>query len=99
MSVVVEELAAEFAEDGGVEGVDVVRRWLEAHLSVGEVEDEVFPLVLDVVGLEAEEGAEPVEEVHVVAPCVEGRFAEVTDGTEGGGGSTDFGEAEGRVVG
>lgn len=39
MGVVLEELAAEAAEYGGVEGVDVFRRWLEAHLGVGQVED------------------------------------------------------------
>lgn len=52
--VVAEELAT---EDGWVEGVDVV----------GEVEDEVLVLVEDDV-LEAEEEAEPVEEVAVVGP-------------------------------
>ncbi|KAK9128164.1 hypothetical protein Syun_016961 [Stephania yunnanensis] len=49
--VVGEEAAAEADEDGGVEGVDGVGRGLEAHLGVGEVEDEVLPLVADVVAL------------------------------------------------
>lgn len=45
MCVVAEEFTSEMAEDGGVEGIDVVRRRLEAHLGVGEMEDEVFALV------------------------------------------------------
>ncbi|KAK9099733.1 hypothetical protein Scep_023163 [Stephania cephalantha] len=49
--VVGEEAAAEADEDGGVEGVDGVGRGLEAHLGVGEVEDEVLPMVADVVAL------------------------------------------------
>lgn len=60
VGVVVKEFAAETAEDGGVEGVDVVRGRGEAHLGVGQVKDQVFPLVADVVGLETEEGAQPV---------------------------------------
>ncbi|KAK9142840.1 hypothetical protein Syun_012240 [Stephania yunnanensis] len=49
--VVGEEATAEADEDEGVEGVDGVGRGLEAHLGVGEVEDEVLPLVADVVAL------------------------------------------------
>lgn len=78
--VVFEEVAAEGAEDGGGEGVEGGRRGGEAELGVGEVEDEVFALVEDVVGLEAEEGGEPVEEVHVVVPLDEWGFTEVTNG-------------------
>lgn len=79
--VVLEEFAAEAAEDGGVEGVNVVGRRGEVHLGVGEVEYEVLSLVANVVVLEAEEGTEPVEEVHVVVPLDEGRFTEVSDRT------------------
>lgn len=39
VGVVVEELATEAAEDGGVEGVNVVRGRIETHLCVGQVED------------------------------------------------------------
>ncbi|KAK9084371.1 hypothetical protein Scep_030842 [Stephania cephalantha] len=46
--VVGEEAAAEADEDGGVEGVDGVGRGLEAHLGVGEVEDEVLSLFASV---------------------------------------------------
>lgn len=94
--VVAEEGFAEVAEDGGVEGIEGVWGWREAHLGVGEVEDEVFALVADVVVLEAEEEGKPVEEVHVWVPS--GWEAEVADGAEGGGGGADFREAEGRVV-
>lgn len=78
--VAVEELLANAAHDGMVEDVDVVRRRLEAHLGVGEEEDEMLPLVADVVALEAEEGAEPVEEVEAVVPPGEGRLTELPDG-------------------
>lgn len=44
------------------------------------MEYEVFSLVVDVGGLEAEEEAEPVEEVVVRLPRDEGWFAEVSDG-------------------
>lgn len=79
--VVAEELLAEGADDVEVEGVGVIRRRVEAHLGVGEVEDQVLPLVADVVGLEAEEGGQPVEEVGAGAggPVGEGRRAEVVD--------------------
>lgn len=53
-SVVLEDFAAESAEDGGLEFVGGRRRGLEAHLGVGEVEDEMLPLVANVVVLEAE---------------------------------------------
>ncbi|GER25429.1 leucine--tRNA ligase [Striga asiatica] len=97
--VIFEKLEAEAAEDAGVEAVGGGGRRLESHLGVGEVEDEVLPLVPDVVVLEAEEEAEPVEEVHGVAPRVERRLAEVAGGAEGGGGGAHLGVAEGRVVG
>lgn len=40
----------------------------------------MFSLVRNVVVLEAEEETEPVEEVEVGLPVVEGWFAEVIDG-------------------
>lgn len=98
IGVVFEELLAEAAEDSGVEGVDVVRRRSESHLSVGEVEDEMLPLVPNIVALEPEEEGEPVEEVVVRLPLGERRSPEVSDGEEGGGGGADLGEAEGGVV-
>lgn len=98
--VVEEELLAEGADDAGVEGVGVPRRGVEAHLGVGEVEDQVLPLVADVVGLEAEECGQPVEEVGAGAggPVGEGRPAKVVDDLEGGGGGADLQEPEGGVV-
>lgn len=46
------------------------------------MKDQVFSLVSNVVVLEAEEGTEPIEEVHgAVAPLDVGRLAEVSDGT------------------
>lgn len=63
------------------------------------MEDEVLPLVPDVVLLEAKEEAEPVEEVILRAPRGTRRPAEVADGAQGSAGSTDLGEAEGGVVG
>lgn len=77
--IVAQELLAEATEDGGVEGLDVVGRGLEAHLRVGEVEYEVLPLVPHVVGLEAKEAAEPVHEIHVGKPRRERRRAKVFD--------------------
>lgn len=99
LGVVLQQLLPEAADDAGFEGVDVVRGRGEAHLEVGEVEDEVLPLVADAVRLEAEEEGEPVEEVVVGPPRGEGRPPEVADGAEGGGGGADLGEAEGGVVG
>lgn len=55
VGVVAEKPAAESAEDSRIESVDVRRRRSEAHLGVGEVEDEVFPLIAHIVALEAEE--------------------------------------------
>lgn len=66
--VVVEELAAKAPDDAWVERVDIVRRRMETHLRVGQEEDQMLPLVPDVVALEAEEGPEPVEEVHTIVP-------------------------------
>ncbi|KAG4384530.1 hypothetical protein GLYMA_13G297150v4 [Glycine max] len=92
--VVAEEFCAEGAEDGGVEGFGGRG---EAHLGVGEVEDEVLALVANVVGLEPEEEGKPVQEVHTWLPF---RGAEeVPDGVEGGGGGADLREAEGWMVG
>lgn len=99
MGVILEEFAAEAAEDGGVQGVDVVGRGLEAHLGVGEVENKVLPLVPDVVGLEAEEEAEPIQEVVMWVPLDVRGFAEVAGGAKGGLGGADFGVAERWVVG
>lgn len=53
--VVVEELPPEPPENAGVERVDGGGRRLEAHLRVGEVEDQMLPLVPCVVVLETEE--------------------------------------------
>lgn len=64
--VILEELLPDAARDGvvqhvgGVVGGECPRG---AELRVGEEEDEVLPLVADVVELEPEGGAEPVEEV------------------------------------
>lgn len=97
-AVILQELHPEPAEDAGVEAVGGGGRWLQAHLGVGQVEHQMLPLVLHVVALEAEEEAEPVEEVHGVMPRVEGRLAEVASGAEGGGRGADLREAEGGVV-
>ena len=64
--VVLEELLPDAARDGMVQHVGGVVRGegpARAELRVGEEEHEVLPLVADVVELEAEGGAEPVEEV------------------------------------
>lgn len=97
-AVILQELHAEAAEDAGVEAVGGGGRRLQAHLGVGQVEHQVFPLVPHVVALEAEEEAEPVEEVHGVVPWVERRFAEVAGGAEGFGRGADLWNPEGRVV-
>lgn len=44
------------------------------------MKDYVLPLVSNVVVLEAEKSAEPVEKVHVGEPWRKGGFAEVADG-------------------
>ena len=64
--VVLEELLPDAARDGMVQHVGGVVRGegpARAELRVGEEEHEVLPLVADVVELESEGGAEPVEEV------------------------------------
>lgn len=53
---------------------------LVAHLGVGEVEDQMLPLVPDVVALEPEEHAQPVHEVQPVVPRHKRRLPEVLDG-------------------
>lgn len=78
--VVAQQLPSETPEHSGVQRVDVVRRRLKPHLGVRKVEHQVLSLVPDVVSLEAEEKAEPVEEVHVVVPRPERRLPEVPDG-------------------
>lgn len=88
--VVAEELAAEAAENGVIEAVDVVRGRLKAHLGVGQVEDEVLPLVLDVVGLEPEEEPQPVQEVVLWGPFDVRRLPEVAHRAEGCLRRTDF---------
>ncbi|KAM4093404.1 hypothetical protein ACB094_06G113500 [Castanea mollissima] len=97
-SVVPEELLPKLAQNGGVQGVDVVRRRREAHLRVGEVENEVLALVANVVALEAEEEGQPVQEVHVRCPLVVRRLPEVSDGSERGGYGSDLREPERRVL-
>lgn len=98
VGIVAEEAAAETPENGGIEGVDVLRSG-ETHLRIGEVEDEVLALIADIVALEAEKVAKPVEEVVVGQPLDEGRLAEVADGAEGGRGGADFRITEGGVLG
>lgn len=71
---------------------------MQAHLSVGEVKNQVLPLVPDVVFLEAEEEPDPVEEVHAVIPGGERRFAKVVGASEGGRGGADLRVPEGRMV-
>ena len=64
--VVLEELPPDVPRDGVVQHVGGVvggEGAALAELRVGEEEHEVLPLVADVVELEAEGGAEPVEEV------------------------------------
>ena len=91
--VVTEEFGTEGAEEGSVEGF--LGRG-EAHLGIGEVENEVLALVSDVVVLEAKEEAKPVQEVHIRVP-LRGE-AKVADRAKGGDGGTDLREAERRVV-
>lgn len=64
--VVLEELPPDVPRDGVVQHVGGVvggEGAACAELRVGEEEHEVLPLVADVVELEVEGGAEPVEEV------------------------------------
>jgi len=79
-SVVLQKVAPESTDDAGVEGVDVVWRRSETHLSISKMKNKVLPLISDVVLLEAEEVAEPVEEVVLRQPLDKRRLAEVTDG-------------------
>lgn len=67
-------------------------------MGVGQVENQMLPLIPDVVILEAEEEAEPVQEVHGVVPWAERRFPEVPGGAQGGGGGAYLWEPEGGVV-
>lgn len=62
-SVVLQKAAPESAENAGVEGIDVVRRRSETHLSISKMKNKVLPLISDVVLLEAKEVAKPVEDV------------------------------------
>lgn len=80
LGVILEQLTAELPQNGAVEGVDIVRGRVEAHLSVGEMEDDVLALVANVVVLEAKEQGEPVEEVHVGLPLGVWGTPEVSDG-------------------
>lgn len=58
----------------------------------------MLPLVPNVVVLETEEEAEPIEEVHGVVPWVKRRLAEVTGGAQGCGCGAYLWITEGRVV-
>lgn len=78
--VVGEQVAAEAPEDGGVQEVRRLWRRRDAHLQVGQVEDEVLPLVPHVVALESEVAAQPVQEVHAVLPVPVRRPPEFPDG-------------------
>lgn len=78
--VVLQQFAPESPENAGVERVDQVRRRLEPHLGVGQVEDQMLPLIPNVVGLEPEGEAEPVHEVVVRVPGDKLRLPEVPDG-------------------
>lgn len=75
-----EELSSEAAQHLGGERVGYVGRGLELHLGVGQVEDQVLPLVTDVVLLEPEKEAKPVHQVIVRVPLQERGFPEVTCG-------------------
>ncbi|POO00072.1 hypothetical protein TorRG33x02_041990, partial [Trema orientale] len=98
-AVVLEQLPGESPEHGGLELVGDGRRRVEPHLGVGQVKNQVLPLVPDVVVLEAEEDAEPVHEVVAGAPGHERRPGEVPDGPQGGGGGAHLGVPQRRVVG
>lgn len=91
-------MATKSPENARVERVDVVRGRRKAHLSIGEVEHKVLPLVVDAGGLEPEKEREPVQEVVHRVPCRVRGATEVAYGAEGGGGGTDLREAERGVV-
>lgn len=55
------------------------------------MKDEMLSLVPNVITLEAEEGSEPVEEVHTVVPRDERRLAKVPNGANGGRSGSYFG--------
>lgn len=96
--IVFENLSAETASDVGVKGVDVVRWGLDAHLRVSEEKNEVLTLVTDVVALETEEEAKPVEKVVAFLPRDKRRLAEVTDGAEAGHGGPHLREPKRRML-
>ncbi|KAF1896973.1 hypothetical protein Lal_00034674 [Lupinus albus] len=98
VTVVFKKLPSEAAENVSIEGVDVVRRRSEAHLSVSEVEDDMLALVANVVTLEPEEKSKPVKNIVVWLPLGKRRSPEVSDSTESCCGGTDFRETEGRMV-
>lgn len=71
----------------------------EAHLKVGEVEDEMLPLVPNVVPLKPKEQGKPVEDIVVGPPLLcQGRPSEVSDISEGVAGSADLGVPESGMV-
>lgn len=96
--VVFQQLPAEPPEHAGVKRVDVVRRRREAHLSVGEVENQMLALVPNVVTLESEKKRKPIEEVHVLPPLPERGSSEVPNCPQRRHRRADLGEAERRVV-
>lgn len=58
----------------------------------------MLALVPDVVTLEAEEGAEPVDKIKAIVPLDKRRRAEVANGTEGSHGGANLGEPKRRVL-
>lgn len=77
--VVAEELLPETTENRRIEAVGMKRRRLETHLGVGQVEDEILPLVPNIVALETEEETEPVHQVHARREIDERRLRKVSD--------------------
>lgn len=60
IGIVFQKLAAETAKNSGVEGVDIIRWWSQPHLGIGEMQDDMFPLIFHIGRLKTKEESQPI---------------------------------------
>lgn len=60
IGIVFQKLAAETAENSGVQGVDIIRGRSQPHLCIGKMQHDMFPLVFHIGRLETKEQSQPI---------------------------------------
>lgn len=79
IGIVFQKLAAKTAENSGVEGVNIIRGWRQPHLSIGKMQDNMFPLVFHIGRLKTKEKSQPIQEVIVRMPWRKRRSPEISN--------------------